>query len=157
MLCASLGRDAHAQHRGHSHGTAQLNIVIEGRRGTVEFIAAGEDLYGFEGPPRTTAQRDARAAAVARLRNGVAELVIFDASLGCRFTVSSDSTASRSDGHDDVRTVFDLACERPPAGRDIRFAVSRGFPAIRTLEVQLLSDTVQIGRRIVGDRGSVRP
>jgi hypothetical protein len=156
-LVASASLRATAQQHAHSHGTARLNIAIESQTGVVELIAAAADLYGFEGRARTDTQRQTRESALARLRSRAGEMVVFEPALGCALTPRADSSEVRSEGHDDVRAVFDLKCARAPAGRDIRFGVTKLFPSIRTLEVQLLSDTTQVGRRVIGDQGTVRP
>ena len=155
-----------AQGKAHTHGLATLNIVIEGRTGMLEFSAPAEDLYGFERAPRTAAERERRDAALARLRRRMGELVLFDASLGCTITAKEVRDAHDAHGHDhgkaggdhaDVHGEYAIACERAPAGKDIRFAFSKAFPAIKTVQVQLLSDDRQDGRRIENDRGTVRP
>ncbi|HMS02825.1 MAG TPA: DUF2796 domain-containing protein [Gemmatimonadaceae bacterium] len=164
--------------KAHTHGLATLDIAIEGRTGVLRFSAPAEDIYGFERAPRTPAERQQREAALARLRTRFAELVIFEASLGCRITSTSltdavdraadhdraqaagrdhDHEHDNESGHAEVTADYALACTRPPAGRDIRFGITRAFPAVRTVQVQLLSDDRQEGRRIERDRGTVRP
>jgi hypothetical protein len=164
--------------KAHTHGLATLDIAIEGRTGVLRFAAPAEDIYGFERAPRTAAERQQREAALARLRTRFAELVIFEASLGCRITSTSltdavdraaehdrahaagrdrDHEHEDEAGHAEVTADYALACTRPPAGRDIRFGITRAFPSVRTVQVQLLSDDRQEGRRIERDRGTVRP
>jgi hypothetical protein len=167
-LCAvaTAALPAYAQSKAHTHGLATLNIVIEGRTGMLEFSAPAEDLYGFERAPRNAAERERRDAALNRLRRGMGELVIFDGSLGCTITATEVRDAHDAHGHDhgkagddhaDVRGEYAIACQRPPAGKEIRFGFSKAFPAIKTVQVQLLADDRQDGRRIENDRGTVRP
>lgn len=165
----------------HAHGAAELNIVVEGAKAIVELIAPASGIYGFEHEARNAAERDARDAGLARLRTTIHRIVVFDAKLGCRFSSragtvvkkerhagrhSHGSTESapteRTNGrrvsgeHSEVRAEFDVACARPLAGTSVRFGVTRAFPALQALEVQVLSGTRQLGRRIIGDRGSVQ-
>ena len=37
-----------ASQRAHVHGVGHINIVVEGKQATVEFLAPAEGLYGFE-------------------------------------------------------------------------------------------------------------
>jgi hypothetical protein len=165
-LLAACATPALAQGKAHTHGLATLNIVIEGRTGMLEFSAPAEDIYGFERAPRNAAERERRDAALNRLRRGMGELVLFDSALGCTITATSVRDAHDTHGHDhgkagddhaDVHGEYAIACERPPAGRDIRFGFSKAFPGITTVQVQLLADDRQDGRRIENDRGTVRP
>lgn len=167
-LLLAAAAPLHAQAKAHTHGLAALDIVIEGRTGTLEFRAPAEDIVGFEREPRTPAETWQRDFALLRLRTRMREMVIFDPTLGCTLKATEihgggddhdhdhDADAKAS-GHAEIHGEFALACERAPAGKDIRFAFSSVFPSIRTVQVQLLSDDRQDGRRIQGDRGTVRP
>ncbi len=152
--------------KAHTHGHAELDIVIEGRTGRIEFRAPAEDVYGFEREPRNAAERTRRDNALATLRTRMGEMVIFDASLGC--TIAADEVHAgdddhakhdhaHGDGHLAVHGEYTITCARPPAGKDIRFGFTKVFSSIRSVQVQLLSDDRQDGRRIEGDRGTVRP
>jgi len=163
-----LAAPLHAQAKAHTHGLAALDIVIEGRTGTLEFRAPAEDIIGFERDPRTPAERWQRDFALLRLRTRMREMVIFDPTLGCTLKATEiqaggddhdhdhDADAKAS-GHAEIHGEFALTCERSPVGKDIRFAFRTVFPTIRTVQVQLLSDDRQDGRRIENDRGTVRP
>jgi hypothetical protein len=166
LLCTAPA--LHAQAKAHTHGAAELDIVIEGRTGTLAFRAPAEDIIGFERAPRTPAETWQRDLALLRVRTRMREMVLFDPSLGCTLAATEvhaggddhghDHDAdAKSGGHAEVHGEFALSCERSPAGKDIRFAFRTVFPAIRSVQVQLLSDDRQDGRRIEGDRGTVRP
>lgn len=156
----------HAQAKAHTHGLATLDIVIEGRTGTLAFRAPAEDIIGFEREPRTPAERWQRDLALLRLQTRMREMVRFDPSLGCTIKATEVHGGKEDHDHDDdghegghaeVHGEFALACQQSPAGKDIRFAFSTVFPTIRTVQVQLLADDRQDGRRIERDRGTVRP
>jgi hypothetical protein len=163
ILALAITAPLHAQAKAHAHGLAELDIVIEGRAGTLAFRAPAEDLIGFERAPRTPAERWQRDLALLRLQTRMREMVRFDPMLGCTIKASAlhggadNPDHADADGHAEVHAEFALACAQPPAGRDIRFAFSTVFPAIRSVQVQLLSDDRQDGRRIERDRGTVRP
>jgi hypothetical protein len=159
LLAAIVARPEplHAQGKAHVHGAATLDIGIQGRSGTVEFRAPADDLYGFEREPRTPAERAKRDSAFARLRTQPLTLVRFDASLGCTMTARDVGVVEEQGGHGDVRARYDLACRVAPAGKPIAFGFSRAFRGVRSVKVQLLSDTAQVGFTVVNDRGTVRP
>lgn len=154
VFTPALGR---AQTKAHTHGEAALDIGIEGRTGTIEFRAPAEDLYGFEHAPRTAAERTKQSAAFATLRAQAATLIRFDAGLGCALTASSVGVVEEKGGHGDVHAKYSLACRVAPAGKPITFGFSRAFPGVRSVKVQLVSDTEQAGVTITNDRGSVKP
>ncbi len=55
-------------HEAHAHGVAQLNVAMEDKRLYIEFYSPAANIVGFEHHPRTTAQKDAVAAATAQLK-----------------------------------------------------------------------------------------
>lgn len=146
-----------SQTRAHVHGQATLDIGIEGRAGTIEFRAPADDLYGFERAPKTAAERAARDAALLRLRTGGTALVRFEASLGCVLTTSSVGPTEEKGGHGDIRATYALSCRKPPTGRPIAFGISKAFPGVQSVKVQLVSDTAQVGMTVRNDQGVVRP
>jgi hypothetical protein len=141
----------------HVHGQASLSIGIEGRTGTAEFRGAGDDLYGFERAPRTASERARQEAALQRLRTQGAQLLRFDATLGCTVTPQEVRVAEERSGHGEVRAQYRIACQRPIAGKAIRFGISAAFPGVDRVVVQLVSDTAQAGATISRDRGQVTP
>ena len=71
--------------RAHVHGVGQINIVVEGKQATVEFLAPAEGLYGFEHQARTKAEQEKRDAALARLQEKISTMVVFEADRSCQF------------------------------------------------------------------------
>jgi hypothetical protein len=147
----------HAQAKAHVHGEAALDIGIQGRTGTIEFRAPAEDLYGFEREPRNAAERAKRDSAFSLLRNQPLTMLRFDASLGCTMTPSSVGVVEEKGGHGDVRARYALSCRVAPAGKPIAFGFSKAFAGVRSVKVQLVSDTAQVGLTVVNDKGTVRP
>jgi hypothetical protein len=141
----------------HVHGQASLIVGMEGAGGTAEFRGAGDDLYGFERAPRTAAERAKQEAALQRLRTQGAQLLRFDATLGCTVTPQEVRVVEERSGHGEVRAQYRIACKRPVAGKPLRFGFSAAFPGIDRVAVQLVSDTAQVGATISRDRGQVIP
>jgi len=147
----------HGQAKGHVHGEATLDIGIEGRAGNLEFRAPAEALYGFEREPRSAAERAKRDSAFALLRTRPLSIVRFDPALGCTMTAVEVSVVEETGGHGDVRARYTLACRVAPAGKPISFGFSKAFRGVRSVKVQLVSDTAQVGLTVVNDKGTVRP
>ncbi len=141
----------------HVHGQASLIVGMEGTGGTAEFRGAGDDLYGFERAPRTAAERAKQEAALQRLRTQGAQLLRFDATLGCTVTPQEVRVVDEKSGHGEVRAQYRIACKKPVAGKPIRFGFSAAFPGIDRVAIQLVSDTAQVGATISRDRGQVIP
>jgi len=164
MLCAAVSlvqaSASAAQGHAHTHGLGQLDIGLESTTGTLLFIAPGDDLYGFEHAPRTPAEKAKQQAAFDILSKRGNELMRFDPSLGCVVTpvsVGVGGEAHKGADHNDVQAKYSVSCKKPLAGKDIRFAFTKLFPSLVTVKVQLVSETVQVGKDVVRDQGTVRP
>jgi hypothetical protein len=155
LLVGTLG--VHVADAQHTHGQATLLIGLEGAAGRIELRAPADDMYGFERAPRTAAERTRQNAALTQLRTGGATLVKFDATLDCRVVADSVGVLQGRGTHAEVYARWQVQCARPVAGRPIGFAISRAFPNVERVSVQLLSDSAQTGRTIVRDRGVVVP
>jgi len=171
VLVVWVSTSSGASQRAHVHGVGRINIVVEGQRATVEFLAPAEGIYGFEHQARTRAEQEKRDAALARLRDKISTMVVFEADRGCQFTpkniaVVEDVTEGHGKGkgeaqkksaeHSEVHAEFTVICEKPLAGSQVRFGVAKVFLAINTVHVQALSDAKQSGVEVKSDRGSLR-
>jgi hypothetical protein len=162
-----------ASQRAHVHGVGHINIVVEGKQATVEFLAPAEGLYGFEHQARTKAEQEKRGAALARLQEKISTMVVFEADRGCQFTTKNIAVVEdvehehehgkgtkkaqkKSGEHSEVHAEFTVTCEKPLAGSQVRFGVAKIFPTIKTVHVQALSDAKQTGVKVQGDKGGLR-
>jgi Protein of unknown function (DUF2796) len=162
-----------ASQQVHVHGVGRINIVVEGKQATVEFLAPAEGLYGFEHQARTKAEQEKRDAALARLQEKISTMVVFEADRGCQFATqkiaieedvkdehtrgkSTDKAQKKSGEHSEVHAEFTVTCAKPLAGSQVRFGVSKIFPMIKTVHVQVLSDARQTGVEVKGDKGSLK-
>jgi hypothetical protein len=160
----------------HTHGGGTLDIRFDGRRGTLEFTAAAQSVYGFEREPRTAAERELRANALRTLHSRISDAVIFDPSLGCSVIpgevhAGNDSHGHASGGsshahafrdernrmHVDVHGEYAVACAKAPLGQEIRFGFTKLFPSLRTVDVRVRVANRDTSFRIDADRGTVRP
>jgi hypothetical protein len=143
------------QHGTHVHGTAKLDIAIEGSTATVEFESPAESIVGFEHQAKTTADQQKQAKALDRFSNGIGSMVIFEPPLGCRWSPTNLDVVRHDQEHAEVHGVFAVTCDSPLAGSRVRFAFTKEFPALRTIHVQLVAATQQVGATIQQDRGVV--
>jgi Protein of unknown function (DUF2796) len=143
------------QHGAHVHGTAKLNIAVEENTATVEFEAPAESIIGFEHKAKTAADQRKQATALDLLKNNIGGMLIFESGLGCRLSPTSLDVVQQSDEHAEVHGVFAVACDSPLAGSKLRFAFTKTFPAMRTVNVQVVAATQQVGATIKQDRGEV--
>jgi uncharacterized protein DUF2796 len=150
----SAARKRH-QHGTHVHGTAKLNIAIEERTATVEFESPADSIIGFEHKAKTAADQQKQAKALDLLRNKIGGMVIFEPALGCRWSPANLDVVQQDQEHSEVRGVFAVSCDGPLSGSKIRFGFTKAFPAIQTVNVQVVAPTQQVGAAIKQDRGEV--
>lgn len=176
VLSAPSGMAAEHRHAdGHVHGIAEINLAVEGKTIVVEFRSPTEGVMGFEHEAKSAADIKKRDAALKLINDRFDQLVILDGKLGCKSrggkvvilrTDAHGEKAASSKGHGhkqqkqsgehrEVHASFSYDCERSPAGSRVSFGVTKMFPEIHELKIQVLSDTKQSGATIKKDRGDV--
>jgi hypothetical protein len=173
LLFASVASTAEKRHaEGHVHGIAEINIVVEGKKIVVEFRTPTEGVMGFEHEAKSDAEKKKRDAAIKRVNDRFNELVVFDKKFGCQSQagkvaiVHSDSSNGKdkkhgqgehkkSAEHREVRATHNFECQKDPAGSRVRFGVTKMFPEIQEIKVQVLNDAKQSGATIKKDKGDV--
>jgi hypothetical protein len=172
-LIADKGIAAERRHaEGHAHGVAEINIVVEGKKIVVEFRTPTEGVMGFEHEAKSDAEKKKRDAAMKLVNDRFNELVVFDKKFGCQSQagkvaiVQSDSSDGKdkkhgqadhkkSAEHREVRATHNFECQKDPVGSRVRFGVTKVFPEIQEIKVQVLSDAKQSGATIKKDKGDV--
>lgn len=176
QAAAPLPAQTTAPLRAHAHSAAALELVLEGRGGTMEFTAAAAGVYGFEREPRTAVEREQRARALSALRERIADMVRFDPSLGCSIIATEVHFGNDSHGHVtdalrhqhawrddrnrvhvDVHGEYAVSCAKPLSGHDVRFGFTARFPALRVIDVRVRAVGRDTSVRIDADRGTIRP
>jgi Protein of unknown function (DUF2796) len=159
-LPAAEKRHAHS----HVHGSAEMNIAVEGKNVAVEFRSPGEAIIGFEHEAKSDADRKKHDAAVKILKERFAEMVILDQKLGCApglaevtvvQTNRGGKEAKKSGEHREVRARHTFTCQSDPIGSRVRFGVTKIFPSVHELKVLVLSGNKQSGATIKKDKGDV--
>jgi hypothetical protein len=178
FLTVSFGIGAAAakrHHDAHVHGTAEINIAVEGVKATVEFRAPAESVMGFEHEAKSESDKKKHDTALEQLRSKRDQMILFDPKLGCK---SSDMKTSiveekgdymkappgkdarkdqtKSGEHREVHGTFSVACDKPLAGSRVRFGVSKVFRDIQEIKVQVLGDSGQSGGTIKRDQGDIK-
>ena len=159
------------QHEAHVHGVAELNIAVEGTKATVEIHAPAENIMGFEHEARSDSDKKKRDAALALLRSKADQMVLFDPKLRCKSSAMQTAvTEEHEEGqekraakeqkvsgqHREVQGTFTVACAAPLAGSRVKFGITKVFPEIHEVKVQVLGDSGQSGATIRDDKGEVR-
>jgi hypothetical protein len=173
LLVARAGTGAGKRHaKSHVHGMAEINIVVEGKRVVVEFHTPTEGLMGFEYEAKTDAEKKKRDGAMKIVKERFNELIVFDKHSACkshsttaRIVRGADhDTKDKAHGaenrkiggeHSELQAVYQFECDRSPLGTKVTFGVSKLFPEIHEIKVQVLTDTKQTGVTIKNDKGSV--
>ncbi len=175
MLLVSV-RSAHAQTFEHTHGFAVIRIAIEERTASIDFLSPAENIYGFEGEPRTPAQRERRARTIGVVRDSFPQMLVFDPELGCSIVPVEVHAGNDSHAHDvqsvghahagtdakggrhvEVHGDFLLRCARPFAGRNITVNIAEWFPSISVVDVVFVTGDSQRAVRLDGGAGVVVP
>lgn len=165
-----------AQTFEHTHGFAVVRIAMEERTASIDFLAPAVDIYGFEGEPRTPAQRERRARTIGVVRDSFPKMLVFDPELGCSIIPIEVHAGNDSHAHDvqsvghihagtdatggrhvEVHGDFLLRCARPFAGQKISVEISRWFPSLTTVDVVFVTGDAQRAVRLEGGAGIAVP
>jgi hypothetical protein len=155
LIVAAGTRTKRHQHKAHVHGVATVNTALEEQTATVEFESPAESVIGFEHRAKSPADQKNQAIALDTLRNRIDSMLIFDPALGCRFSPTKIDVVHQDEEHADVHGLFAVSCDTALAGSKLRFGFTKIFPAIPTVNVQLVAATQQVGASIKRDRGEV--
>lgn len=155
-------RHSHA----HDHGAAEVNIAVEGKKVTVELRTPSEGVIGFEHEAKSDADKKKRNAALKRVEEKFGEMIVLDKNLVCKSQggnvtlVQTDEkggknakSGAQSGEHREVRASYQYECEKAPAGSRVKFGITKVFPAIHEVKVQVIGDAKQSGATIKKDRG----
>lgn len=128
-------------HQAHEHGSATMDVALEGANLVVHLITPVDNLVGFERAPRTQAERQAADAALARLRDGAA-LFRPDAEAGCVLAEVAVKApvlaqpAAASSGHADANASYAFRCKAPAALRTLDVRLFDAFVRLERVRVQ---------------------
>ena len=128
----------------HEHGVARLDVAVDAGRVSIELQTPLDNLLGFERAPRTDAEREKVAVALARLR-AAATLFRIDANAGCTLAkvelvsaaLELGSAAPVVGEHAELSGRFDFRCSQGARAGFVEVGLFEAFPALRRIELQL--------------------
>ena len=155
-------------HAAHEHGAAEVNIVVDGQKATIQIHTPAESIYGFEHEAKTEADKKKRDKAIEVLKSQIDKIVLFDSKLGCKFsptkidpfvTEASEnqpkSAQKKEAEHSAVEAEFAVECSAPLAGTKVKFGLTKIFSRIKNAKVTVLSGEKQSGATIKKDIGTI--
>ncbi len=145
-------------HGVHIHSKSTVNLAIEGDQLVIELDSPTMNLFGFEHPPRTDAQRAAVEDARKQLADG-AKLFQTNPEARCelisaqvRLTLEEPQhTHGHDHGHDDdehhadAHVDYSFKCAEPEQLSSIQVGFFEVFPMTERLRVQVVSENAQEG------------
>jgi hypothetical protein len=138
----------------HVHGTAKLQVAVDGNILTLDFESLLDNLIGFEHQPRTEKQKGAIRAMAQRL-NKPETLFLPTPAASCapvsaklESPVLESAKKTDGDGHADLDGEFVFKCAQPSELRGMEIKLFDVFPNIHRLDVQVASIRGQAAARL---------
>lgn len=145
LAFALAGPVAHASqgHRAHVHGVARMTLALDGAHLQAELELPLDTLVGFERAPRTSAEREAAAAALARLRDA-ANVLRISPDKSCQVSDVQvqapvlEGQATPRDGHGDALLSLRYTCSESAAPQRVEVLLFPFFKRIERVDVQMV-------------------
>ena len=147
--------------KAHQHGVAQLDVVVDPARVTLELETPLDNLVGFERAPRTDAERAAVDKALARLREAD-KLFRIDSVAGCaldKVTLASavlglgaapGATAAQNKGeHAELNARFEFICKTGQRAGFVEVELFEAFAQMKRINLQLVLPRGQMKATLV--------
>lgn len=130
------------EEKAHTHGSAHLAIAIEGKNGRIDFDAPASAIYGFEYAAKSAKDKKAKEQGLKKVEEKIAEMVLFDPSAKCE--IKKDMyEVDQKENHADVEFEFRVNCDKSPMGTNIVVNISKVFPRIKAVKVDVVGEGVQ--------------
>lgn len=141
----------------HVHGTAKLDIAVQGQTVTISLESPLESLIGFEHRPRSASERSAVASLQARMK-APRDLFRFNLEAGCSLVKAEAESAIfdpapasvAADEHADLDASFEFACAQPAKLIALDIGLFKTYPKLRKLGVQVATDKGQSRQTLTG-------
>lgn len=131
------------------HGSATVDIAIEGARLALEFSTPLDNLVGFERAPRTEKEQALVRQMMERLRKPE-ELFVPSASARCTRTAAHidapvlDAPYKAQKGeHAALTAKIEFRCEQPQSLRNLRVMAFDAFPGLKRIDAQVAGGNKQ--------------
>ncbi len=153
------------QHEAHEHGSARLNVAIEGAELYAEFASPAANIVGFEYRARTAEEKKTVHEALEMLEHG-SRLLRPTAAARCRLSeVEVDSEMlegghghqqhdeeEHGEMHSEFHVSYRFACGAPEALDSIEVKLFELFPGMERIESQVITDRGQTRAQLTPKR-----
>ena len=137
----------------HEHGSATLNIAVDGDSFFLEFVSPSVNIVGFEHAAKTDQQTTAIKQSIDKLKNfdtvfqlpDTADCHLISASADWVSEQDADSTTGE---HTEFRAEYHLDCKNMARLDYIDVKLLSLFPAIEDLDVQAILSDRQIATEL---------
>lgn len=162
LLCLTVfaqGKKHEHQHSktkgAHEHGTAQINLAVEGKVVDIELHVPAMGIVGFERIATSAADKKKQSDALAKLKANIAQIVIFEPAMACNISVKKIEIEQEKPDHAEVDGDFTAICAQYAGGTKVLFGLTKFFPAIHAVKVQAVGSTGSNGAEIQNDSGTL--
>ncbi|WGL60161.1 DUF2796 domain-containing protein [Pigmentibacter sp. JX0631] len=166
---------AHA-HKAHNHGTANIDVAIDGNQAKFNFEIPAASMYGFEHEAKNEKEKKLVADSKQKFENNINKIVILEDRLKCNFQIikldpfSTDDEEDSSDDqknsksaeknkhsaqHGDFKAEVLAKCEKSLSKSKLSFALIKFFPKIENIFVKGLSNEKQFSLHLKNEKGSL--
>jgi Protein of unknown function (DUF2796) len=137
-------------HKAHEHGSANMNVVVEAQKVTVEFESPAESIYGFEHEAKSEKDKKKQQDAFEILKKKTAEIFTLDAKSECVWQEPKvEVKKGEEEGHSEVAALFIADCKKPLTGSKLMVDFSKHFKKLGKIKTQVVSGNKQSGKTIV--------
>jgi hypothetical protein len=153
----------HRQYGSHLHGSAEMNLALEGDEIHIELDSPAANIVGFEHAPSSMAEYEVLDNAVTLLKDG-GKLFQFNKAAGCNLEKAMVESAMLEEGHDheahdehekhdhkeheaethsDIKVVYHFECARPGKLSQLTVELFKVFPGMEKFNVQYVIENKQ--------------
>lgn len=146
-VAAQEHEHGHHHHGAHVHGTAKLEVAVDGKMLSIHLESPLDNVVGFEHAPRTAKERASADRALALLKRGDTLFTPTPAA-GCKLveaTVSAPVLEKRGDagGHGDLDADYRFECADPARLTGIATQLFKEFGAMRRIDAVVVTASRQ--------------
>jgi Protein of unknown function (DUF2796) len=144
VTAAAVAADqpAAGQPPAHQHGTARLQVSLEGRALLIGYEGPAENILGFEHAPKTDAQKKAVSRAEEQLKQPD-RLFVIPAAADCRAQPTRVEVklpaAGSGETHSEIETEWRWECAKPEALTHVDVGLFKAFPRLKQLSAQVVT------------------
>lgn len=152
----AMAAEDHRELGAHAHGHGKLNIVIEGKRVSMELEVPGADIVGFEHEASTSEQKATVEKAKATLADALS-IFKFPAEAKCKLAEANVAIAEEEHEpgkaeakeaeaeahHSEFRVTYAIDCGAPDKLTGIDFKYFDAFSGAQELDVSLVTEKGQ--------------